>query len=489
MRGAWKKYLGVLIPLGIVVAAPILMRDSVSKSADGADLRLEVITPHNEMILREFGDAFSAWYAKESGKTVYVNWRTPGGTSEIKRVLDGAFEAAAERGSEGVGIDLFFGGGEYDFSSQARKGRFSRLDIFEKQPELFDEDAVIPQTIGGETYYDPEHTWIGVCLSSFGICYNVDSLARRDLAPPERWIDLGDPAYIKGVALADPTKSGSVAKAFEMLVQQQIHEQIALGGDRNEAISRGWTMGLNLIQRVTANAKYFTDSSSKPPRDVGQGNAVAGMSIDFYGRTYNELLKKEDGSSRMHFISPLGGSSVSVDPVAILKGAPNEKLAQEFVRFLLTKKGQMIWDARPGEKMGPRLRALRRLPIRKDLYQEPYLSMMTDPEAMPYEVADRFYYDSKLTGHLFTPLRNIIRVMSIDSHEEMKRAWSALAKAGFPEEASRVFFDVSPVSYELTGSEIRSTLKSGDKVAAVRMTNRLGKHFRENYMKVERMCQ
>ena len=149
----------------------------------------------------------------------------------------------------------------------------------------------------------------------------------------------------------------------------------------------------------------------------------------------------------------------------------------------------MIWNARTGEEMGPRLRALRRLPIRKDLYQEPYLAMMTDSEAMPYEVADRFYYDSKLTGHLFTPLRNIIRVMSIDSHEEMKRAWAALEKAGFPEEASRVFYDISPVSYALAGSEIRGTLKSGDKVKAVRMTNRLGAHFRENYKKVERMCR
>jgi iron(III) transport system substrate-binding protein len=488
MKGSLKKYLGVFIPLAIVVAAPLIMRDTVSESAANSELRLEIITPHNEAIRREFGDAFSEWYEKEKGKSVYVNWRTPGGTSEIKRVLDGAFQAAEERGSEGVGIDLFFGGGEYDFSGQAKKGRFVELAIFKNQAKLF-EDDIIPPTVSGETYYDPNKTWIGCCLSSFGICYNTDSLKRRGLNPPKSWMDLGDPAYMKGVALADPTKSGSVAKAFEMLIQQQIHEEIAKGGDRDEAVSRGWTRGLNLIQRVTANAKYFTDSSSKPPRDVGQGNAVAGMSIDFYGRTYNEILKKDDGTSRVHFVAPKGGTSVSVDPVAVLKGAPNMELAQEFVRFLLSKEGQMIWNARPGEEMGPRFRALRRLPIRRDLYQEPYLSMMTDPDAMPYEVADRFFYDSKLTGHLFTPLRNIIRVMSIDSHEEMKSAWKALEKKGFPEEASRIFFDVSPVSYEITGTEIRSTFKSSDKVEAVRMTNRLGKHFRENYEKVERMCR
>ena len=124
MKGSWKKYLGVFVPLAIVVATPLIMRDTVSESAANAELRLEIITPHNEAIRREFGDAFSEWYEKEKGKSVYVNWRTPGGTSEIKRVLDGAFQAAEERGSEGIGIDLFFGGGEYDFSGQAKKGRF-----------------------------------------------------------------------------------------------------------------------------------------------------------------------------------------------------------------------------------------------------------------------------------------------------------------------------------------------------------------------------
>ena len=50
---------------------------------------------------------------------------------------------------------------------------------------------------------------------------------------------------------------------------------------------------------------------------------------------------------------------------------------------------------------------------------------------MPYEVASEFIYDYDLTGRHFTPLRNIIRAMCIDSHEEMKAAWAALIDAGF----------------------------------------------------------
>jgi len=488
MRGNWKKYLGVFVPMAAVIAAPMILRDDESVGAEGADLRLEVITPHNEAIRREFGDAFSKWYEAQTGKSVYVNWRQPGGTSEIKRVLDSAFTTAEANGKEGIGLDVFMGGGVYDFKGQAGKGRFQKLDIFEKQPELF-ESGVIPVKQSGEDYYPPERDWLGVCLSSFGICYNLDSLARRGLEAPKEWEDLGDPRYEKGIALADPTKSGSVAKAFEMLVQQQIHLELKAGKPREEACVSGWRKGMNLIQRIGANARYFTDSSSKVPHDVAQGDAVAGMCIDFYGRSYNESLKKADGRSRIEFISPVGGTSISVDPVAIFKGAPNLELAQEFVRFLYTKEGQMLWNARPGEKMGPRHRALRRLPIRRDLYEEPYLSRMIDAEVMPYETSEEFVYEYALTGSHFNPLRLIIRVMCIDSHQEMKAAWSALIEAGFPQEATEKFFDVSPIGYRDTLEKIKVTTKSKDNIAIMRMKNELGRHFRENYRAAEKLAK
>ncbi len=90
MTGEWKKYFGILVPLAVVVAAPLVLRDSVGEGAGDADLRLEVISPHNETIRREFGEAFAAYWKVKTGESVYVNWRTPGGTSEIKRVLDSA---------------------------------------------------------------------------------------------------------------------------------------------------------------------------------------------------------------------------------------------------------------------------------------------------------------------------------------------------------------------------------------------------------------
>ena len=222
--GNWKKKLSILGLLTAAVAAPLALRDKGAEGADKADLRLDVITPHTETLRREFGEAFSAYWEEETGDSVYVNFLVPGGTSECVRVISNGFEAAKERGETGCGIDVFFGGGAYDFAIQAKQNRFEKLRIFETRSDLFGEDG-IPPTLSGETFYDPDHTWIGSVLSSFGICYNTDLLAERGIPAPVSWDDLGNPGYIRGIALADTTKSSSVTKSFEMLVQQKIQEE------------------------------------------------------------------------------------------------------------------------------------------------------------------------------------------------------------------------------------------------------------------------
>src|SRR5215207_7910450 len=75
----------------------------------------------------------------------------------------------------GCKIDLFFGGGAYDFEQQARAGRLVDSGFIKAHPELFN-DAVIPQTVSGEQFWDPQGRWIGTVISSFGICFNPDAL-------------------------------------------------------------------------------------------------------------------------------------------------------------------------------------------------------------------------------------------------------------------------------------------------------------------------
>jgi len=490
--------------LALIALAPLILRKGPAVDPLKADRRLNIITSHNETIRREYAEAFTAWWKEKHGETVYINWITPGGGGEVRKVIDTKFKMADDRGDSDTGMDIFFGGGEYECSKLNKAGRLTELRVFETHKELFEpvdgKEPIIPQKRKGESYYGEDKKWIGVCLSRFGICYNVDVLKRLGIDPPKTWDDLADPKYFKNIALADPTKSGSVAKAFEMIMQQKIQARQAtvkrqtaetVQQMKGRALREGWHDGLKLIQRICANARYFSDSASKIPHDVAQGDSAAGMCIDFYGRTYNEKLRKKDGSSRLQWISPLNGTSTSVDTIAVFKGAPEMDLAQGFVEFLFTKKGQMLWNAKAGTKLGPKHNSLRRLPIRSDLYKEPYLSDFSDPQDNPFTATDDLTYKSHITGPVFNALRLIIRVMAIDPHDEMQIAWKTLAETNFPAEVTEDHFhDLAMVSYEKALQDISKQIKTNQnkKIHLEQLNKRLASMFRRNYKRTTNLA-
>jgi ABC-type Fe3+ transport system substrate-binding protein len=477
----WKRSLPVLILLAAVVAAPlILRRDTEVAAADGGDDRLVILTPHNDSIRAEFGEAFAVHWREKTGRTIHVDWRSPGGGGEILKVLDTAFGAAGDLGREGTEFDVFFGGGTRDFIGQAALGRLAELEVFETEPGWFAGDR-IPATFSGEPFYDPDHRWVGVCVSQFGIVYNRDAIDWLGVPPPQRWSDLGEPAYFGRLALADPTKSGSVTKAFEMMVQEQMQHAIRERGDTPEARAAGWKSALNLLQRLGANARYFTDSASKIPHDVAMGDAAAGTCIDFYGRSFEDAVRRRDGTSRLHWISPIGGTSVSVDSIAVFRGAPHGEIAQEFVRFCLSEKGQRLWNYRPGAAGGPRERALRRLPVRRDFYTPERLEHFTDPDALPFARAGEFVYRPELTVRAFDALRLVFRAMCMDPHDELREAWRAVA-AG--EANAEAFHDIGPVSYERVMNDLVPLMESGNPLEIAREMTAVSRHFREQYRRV-----
>ena len=476
--------------LASIIALPMaLRRQSATTTPQAADDTLVILSPHNESIRQEFGEAFAAHWKKATGRTIYLDWRIPGGTSEIRMVLDAGFKAAEQTQRDGIGVDVFFGGGEPDFASQAKKGRLVALDVFKTNPEWFTKDGPVPETFTGERYFSPDHDWVSVCMSQFGICYNPDVLKRLKIPSPTTWSDLGDPRYFGEIALADPTKSGSVARTFELLVQSEMQRLLAIpGADRSAAMSAGWTTGLQLIQQMSANARYFTDSASKVPQDVGQGNAAAGMCIDFYGRSFAADLTSKSGKPRLIWTAPVGGTTLSGDPIAVLKGAKHATIAQDFVKFCLSPEAQTLWFGKPGTAGGPRHRALHRTPIRRDSYTPENLANSTMPTANPYADPGNFTYQKELTGAAFNTLRQLVKIMCIDSHEEMKSAWFALHKAGMPADALAVFTDVSRVSYAQAGHG-DPLLDGPDPLKAADHAAELGEWFRTNYRRAEAMAK
>ncbi len=524
--------LGLLVA---VISVPFALKPTYEhdpRLAESPSQILNIITPHSESIRRELGAAFRQHVRETQGRDVFIEWRVPG-SSEIERILNTEFTFAFEHhwkqrlgrrwtpeveanfnnrrleltedgtvdtpgqaarrafldSDVGIGIDLFFGGGAYPFVVNSAKGYLVDSGIAAKHPQWFTE-AIIPQEVGGEPFYDPEYRWMGACLSTFGVCVNDDVLARLgvDSVEPD-WELLADPRLFGEVALADPTVSGTVTKAFEMMLQQQMRRAVERQETTEaEALAEGWEAGMRLIRRIGANARYFASFSAKIPADVAAGNAAAGMCIDYYGRTFNELLQDEEGRSRMRFATPIGGSSTSVDPIAMLRGAPNKALARAFMEFILSKKGQQLWDFRAGTPGGPVKQALRRLPVRRDLYQDPYLQYFADPEVRPFEKADLFYYERAWTGSAFGAIRYLIKSMCLEPHEELKDAWEALIANDYPPRALALFDDTSLVSYEKALGEVTDVLKRSKREQSL-YSRDLTEQFRERYRRVAALAR
>jgi iron(III) transport system substrate-binding protein len=528
------KRLVIVFAVVLVVALPFVLRPE--RAAPGrADETLVIITPHNEAIRSEFGRGFAEWYRARTGKTVYVDWRVIGGTSEITRFLEGEYTAAFQnlwtrklgkpwsnevlnafqngrpavdappeakearetflKSEVSCGIDLFFGGGPYDFIRQAQSGRIVASGVLEKHPEWFRDD-VIPREFAGEEYWDLQGRWIGTVLSSYGILSNHDSLQRLGVPPPQRWDDLKNPRLAGEIALADPTKSSSIAKAFENVIQEQMQRRLlalraaepSLDAKTLEtrAVSEGWMEGMRLMQIIGANSRYFTDTSQKPPIDVAQGNSAVGMCIDFYGRQQEEAVRRRDGSGRLVYVTPKGGSVSSVDPIALLRGAPNRELAVEFIEYVLSMDGQKLWNFKVGTPGGPERFALRRLPVRRDFYTQPeWKTLRSDPNDAPYGGGEQLVYRPAWTGGVFREMAFVIRVMCLDTHPELTKAWRAIAQleSGRQAEALAVLQDVSRVSYEAVNGRIKQALNAKNKTEEIRLANELANAFRQQYLR------
>lgn len=528
------RWIAPLLVLFAVVWIPLAARPSASFRAPGGET-LVIVTPHDEAIRWEFTRAFVAKMAAQ-GRNVQIDWRTPGGTGEITRILasdytaafeiywtrtlgrpwspavastfatpcprDGPCEPAAEeshraflQSNVGCGIDVLFGSGSVDAAAHAAAGRLVSAGIERRHPELFG-DGGVPLSLGGEPYRDAQGRWFGTSLSGFGICYNRDGLARLGItAPPESWSALADPRYFGQLALADPSKSGSAMKAFEMLVQEQLriaHQQSAKDDLRpvdDPAVARGWENAMRLVHRIAANARYFSDAASSIPVDVAMGNAVAGMCLDSYGKFQSESTDGIGAVGRMGFVLPRGGTSIGADSIGILRGAPHPALAAEFVEFVLSEEGQRLWSFRRGTPGGPERRSLHRLPILPALYNHEYDAYRGDPATRPYDDSAAFFYHAAWTEPFFRDIAFVIRVMCVDPAPELEDAYGALAAAGFPPEATAVFDDVSAVDYGTVRDRIHTTLRSGSATAEMALVNELVRHFRDQYLRVSGMAR
>ena len=297
--------------------------------------KLVIISPHWEGVKIETARAFKEWYNARSGTDIDIEWMDQGGTSDDVRFVESLFKKTPN----GIGIDIFFGGGMDPFLKLKEKGLLQRYKV----PDAI-LNAIPPKCLGIPNY-DTDHYWYGVVLSGFGILVNKRALAYLSLPIPRTWEDLANPAYFSWVGAADPRHSGTMHMMFEIILQ-----------------AYGWEKGWKTIFALAGNTKNFSASASQVSRDTAIGEVAVSLCVDSYGLTQVELSGREN----MEFILPEGVTIINPDAIAILKGTANYPAACRFIDFLLSDEGQLLWMLRKGAPGGPKEYPLTRLSIRPD---------------------------------------------------------------------------------------------------------------------------
>lgn len=509
-----------LVLLLCVLAAPFVVRgifaatERSGRKENSHALELRILTPHNQDIRETFARGFSLWHEARFQQNVRIVYLTPGGTMDIVRYLNEAYELPRRSGANALippprvvtVAELVWGGGDVTFERE--------LKPFLQPVRLADgilSSAFPEPDLNGVPLYETVSAgeaprWVGIALSSFGILYSPELYRKLGLPSPSSWPDLARPELAGMLALADPTRSGSAAIAYVMTVQramadaeeEYLRTAPSASADRTqdpayqEALAQGWKRGMQTLLLIAANARYFTDTASQPPNDVGNGEAAAGMAIDFYARVFQDNI----GEHRLKYVAPRAATAVTPDPIGVLDGTRGEAevLANRFIEYLLTREAQRLWNLKA--RASPILeRSLRRLPIRRDVYRD--RSQFAD-DVDPYRESGGFNLRPEWMRS-FRELRLIWGAAFIDGKGALDRAYERILKDPDPARRRRLLHELSDLPIErsellLMGTERRSleadrTGASDPRLHLARARVELGARFRDHYRRVANQAE
>ncbi len=481
-----------LILFFVVLIAPFVVRSIVARKAEPAAgaadsggkpaLDLVIVTPHNQDIRRVFAEAFSDWHRKQHGAPVNIIYLTPGGTNDIVRLINDKYDALRKdrkrdnplppESSVNADIDMTWGGGDIPFEVDLKpNGVLKPINI----PVAAFKAAFPKPDIAGVPLYeqlpkdkpDAMPRWVGIALSGFGLIYSPPLYEALGLPAPTRWEDLANPKLAGLVAGTDPVRSGSIAAAYMTVIQRaMVDAEEALfeqrpdlasmpkaerdkNADYKAAIGKGWKTGMGTLQIMAANARYFTDSGSQPCNDVGNGEAAAGVAIDFFARVNEETL----GKDRIVYVAPKAASAINADPIAILYGVTGERevLANRFIEWLLSPDAQKLWALKG--KQSPYLeRSLRRLPIVRSVYAD--RTGWAD-DLNPFEDAGGFNTRQDWQRLLFSDMRPLWSASWIDARSVLKESYKTILAV--PDEAMRNALVAELADVPITMEEVVAT--------------------------------
>ena len=192
----------------------------------------------------------------------------------------------------------------------------------------------IPDKVGAFPINDPDGFYMGFAASGYGIMWNTRYVQAKKLPVAKEWADLKKPIYHGHVGMSSPSRSGTTHLTVETVLQ-----------------GMGWDAGWAEWKEIAGNFKTVTERSFGVPDGVNSGQFGFGIVIDFFG------LSSMGSGFPVDFVYPKVTTLVPAN-IGIVKNAPNRKVAEDFVEFLLSPEGQELL-------LDPKIR---RLPVNPKTY-------------------------------------------------------------------------------------------------------------------------
>lgn len=192
------------------------------------------------------------------------------------------------------------------------RGNTRDFDVFwASSPEAFE---ILRRTGAFETKGicgpDGPPSVVPFALSAVGWARRRDT----DVFMPSDWDDLLKPTYRGKVAMARPSRSGSAHMMVEQLLQ-----------------ARGWQDGWAYLLELSGNLATLTARSFGVPEGLIEGRFEIGLTIDFLAKSRADLLQMRYGQPIVLVPAQIG----------ILSNMNDPKVACDFLRVLLSQRGQM----------------------------------------------------------------------------------------------------------------------------------------------------
>ena len=164
-----------------------------------------------------------------------------------------------------------------------------------------------------DEFIDPDHMYTGTKVISTGIIYNTDMIKTA----PTGFADLTTEAYKDNTIMPSPLYSGAAAYNLGVM-------------------TRSSDLGWDYYTKLKDNGVKVDKGNGAIQEAVVSGEKAAGIIVD-----YMAVRSKQEGSP-VDFVYPSEGSPCITEPIGIVKGTKNEKIAEAFVDYVLSDKGQEL---------------------------------------------------------------------------------------------------------------------------------------------------